>query len=54
MGLNAFRVGDKFGYLDEILHNTSSRPVTFTSIRVARHQDGTRKLTVIATTAASR
>jgi hypothetical protein len=32
MGLSAFRLGDKFGYLDEVLHNTSNSPITFSSI----------------------
>jgi hypothetical protein len=32
MGLSAVRLGGKFGYLDEVLRNTSSSPITLSSI----------------------
>ena len=32
MGLSAVRLGDKFGYLDEVLQNASGSPITLTSI----------------------
>jgi len=32
VGPSPFRLGDKFGYLDEVLHNTSSSPVVVSSI----------------------
>jgi hypothetical protein len=46
MGLADVRLGDKFGYLHEVLHNTSRSPITFRPITFPRLRNVLRILQV--------